>query len=198
MLFFARVSVVGFGLFMGVISVIFYKVRTVNISEPCSCFSNICMRLSMIMLNLYAMLLHINSMVRMTPCGHVTQSSCLTSLCHSQLAMTLHGVLALSAEAAVPPGACTYDSMVSRHGCMYTMLSDVLVKLVLNRLAVFFKRMVAGVVQASIDLNFLYFMMATITCCGVAPLIAAVTWAKTTGWGACTGTLHLPSASTCT
>ena len=46
--------------------------------------------------------------------------------------------------------------------------------------------------QASIDLNFLYFMMATITCCGVAPLIAAVTWAKTTGWGACTGTPLTP------
>ncbi len=97
-------------------------------------------------------------------------------------------VVTLSAEAALPPGACTYDSMVSRHGCMYTMLSDVLVKLFLNRLTALFKRMVAGVLQASIDLNFLYFMMATITCCGVAPIIAAVTWAKTTGWGACTGT----------
>jgi len=52
--------------------------------------------------------------------------------------------------------------------------------------------------QASIDLNFLYFMMATITCCGVAPLIAAVTWAKTTGWGACTGSPHPSSACTCT
>ena len=34
-------------------------------------------------------------------------------------------------------------------------------------------------------------MMATITCSGVAPLIAAVTWSKTTGWGAMTGTHHL-------
>ena len=41
--------------------------------------------------------------------------------------------------------------------------------------------------QANIDLNFLYFMMATATCCGVPPLAAAVAWSKTPGWGAVTG-----------
>ncbi|KAK9812167.1 hypothetical protein WJX73_001283 [Symbiochloris irregularis] len=41
--------------------------------------------------------------------------------------------------------------------------------------------------KASIDLNFLYFAMATLTCSGVPPLVASVTWSKTPGWGACTG-----------
>ncbi len=34
-------SVIGFGLFMGVISVIFYKVRAVTSSEPCHCLYHV-------------------------------------------------------------------------------------------------------------------------------------------------------------
>ena len=69
-------SVVGFELFMGVIFVIFYKVcvSAVTSCEPCNCYCNICMRLSMMMLKLQSMLLHINRLVQMTLCDRVIHS----------------------------------------------------------------------------------------------------------------------------
>jgi len=40
--------------------------------------------------------------------------------------------------------------------------------------------------QANINLNFLYFLMATATCGAVPPLAASITWAKTSKLAAIT------------
>lgn len=63
--------------------------------------------------------------------------------------------------------------------------------LLVSRILVVLFGLLMGVIsiifyKANIDLNFLYFCMATLTCSAVAPLVAAVTWSKTPGWGACT------------
>jgi len=54
---------------MGVISVIFYKVRAVTSSKPCNCFCDICVWLSMMTLTFQSMLQHTESMVQMTFCN---------------------------------------------------------------------------------------------------------------------------------
>lgn len=41
--------------------------------------------------------------------------------------------------------------------------------------------------QANINLNFLYFLMATAICGGVPPLAASITWARCSKFAAITG-----------
>ena len=48
-------------------------------------------------------------------------------------------------------------------------------------------------VQANINLSFLYFLMATATCCAAPPLACAITWSRTSKIAAITGNAFLNS-----